>query len=478
MLRAQLEDSRTCRTAYCLGYCDKSPTILTEDASVFYGTSAVKLAAGELSDPPDEEPDIRCLDTEPIVTRRIGIGDFSSLEKASKAGAYSALQSALKHAPERVLKAVEKSGERGRGGAAFPTAVKWRSCADANGTGEAESSTATNSNRVQKYVIANGDEGDPGSFIDRLLLERDPHGVLEGLLLCAYAVGASEGIIFIRSEYPRAQEVMRRAVDEAREAGVLGDHILGSDFSCDVTVFTAMGSYVCGEETALINAIEGYRGEVRIRPPYPTQEGLFGKPTVVNNVETLVNIPIIVKDGAFNYRAIGTDYSSGTIAMCLNRGFRRPGVVEVEFGTTLRQVIDEAGGSATDRPLEAVLMGGPMGSLVFERDWDTPICYGAMKEKGLQLGHGGLIALGEKTDYLKLLEQLLEFMSEESCGKCVPCRIGSRRALNLVREKPLSESRESLRRVFNVMEAGSLCAFGQSMPNTLRQVMVAIGGQS
>jgi len=468
LLYEQFQDRGACKRAYCLGYCDRAPAVLTSDKSVYFGKSAEHLAAEHLSagmalEPPSDESSIRCLDAEPLVTRRIGRGDFSSLKSVREDGAYRALELVLQASPDEVLKAVEKSGERGRGGAAFPTGIKWRSCARAEGT--------------QKYVIANGDEGDPGSFIDRLLLERDPHGVLEGLLLCAYAVGASEGIVFIRSEYPRAREVMTQAIDEAYAERLLGDSIMGSDFSCDITVFNALGSYVCGEETALINAIEGFRGEVSIRPPYPTEEGLFGKPTVVNNVETLVNIPIIVERGAPKYRALGTEYSSGTIAMCLSSGFKRPGVVEVEFGTTIRNVVDEAGGSADGRPLEAILMGGPMGSLLLPELWDTPICYGVMKDKGLQLGHGGLVALPEGTDYRVLLEQLLEFMSDESCGKCVPCRLGSRRALNLVRNNDMTDISHDLLKVFNVMEAGGLCAFGQSMPDTLRQVFDAPGGR-
>jgi NADH:ubiquinone oxidoreductase subunit F (NADH-binding) len=362
--------------------------------------------------------------------------------------------------PADVLAVMERSGERGRGGAGFPTGVKWRLCAETPAD--------------ERYVIANGDEGDPGSFIDRVLMERDPHGVLEGLALCAYAVGARRGIVFIRSEYPRAIAVMRTAIAEARQAGLLGG--AGGGFNFEASVFPALGSYVCGEETALLNAIEGLRGEVRIRPPYPAQEGLYGRPTVINNVETLVNVPFILAHGADAYAALGTTESRGTKALCLNHGFARPGIVEVGFGESLRAVIEGAGGGgAGGKRIEAVLLGGPMGSVLMPDEWDVPVCHAAMTARGIRLGHGGLIALLEGTDYRAFFEHLLHFMMEESCGKCVPCRLGSRAAWNTLHQTNGHDPRPRLQRLCEVMEQGSLCAFGQNMPGPLRQLMERFG---
>jgi NADH:ubiquinone oxidoreductase subunit F (NADH-binding) len=245
---------------------------------------------------------------------------------------------------------------------------------------------------------------------------------------------------------------------------------LGSGFAFDVELVPGLGSYVCGEETALLNAIEGRRGEVRLRPPYPTEHGLYGHPTVVNNVETLGNIAWIVERGADAYAALGTDASSGTKAICLNHGFRRPGIVEVEFGTSLGDVIEEAGGGAHGQSLEAVLLGGPMGSLVAPADWDAPICYGAMGERGIQLGHGGVVAVPRGTDMPALMRHWLEFMRDESCGRCVPCARGSLQARALL-DDPGPSTHARLARLLDVMEAGSLCAFGQSMPGPMRQML-------
>lgn len=454
-----LQKHSKCQVAYCLGYCDRSPAVLDTQSQLLFGKRAKALvdeglaATVELS-----QLDVRCLAPEPMVTRRAG-DDYSQLEKARAAGAYSAWFKALEGSPEDILSTLERSGERGRGGAGFPTGQKWRSCAEAQGK--------------LRYVIANGDEGDPGSFIDRVLMENDPHGVIEGMLLCGYAVGASQGIVFIRSEYPQAIARMSEAIAQARAAGILGSE---GTFPMEISIFPGMGSYVCGEETAMLNAIEGLRGEVQIRPPYPTQEGLYGQPTVVNNVETLVNIAPILEKGAEAYSALGTEYSFGTKAMCLNHGFARPGIVEVEFGTTLRELIAEAGGSADGKPLEAVILGGPMGSLLLPEHWDVPICYKTMAERGIHLGHGGLVALPEGTDYRALLEHWLKFMMDESCGKCVPCRLGSQKAWHLVRNQiERSECRAQLERLFEVMEQGSLCAFGQYMPEPMRQMIEHFG---
>jgi NADH:ubiquinone oxidoreductase subunit F (NADH-binding) len=379
------------------------------------------------------------------------------LEEARASGVYSTFLSCLEDPPIKIIETIEQSGERGRGGAGFPTGKKWRSC----GETRAES----------HYVIANGDEGDPGSYIDRVLLENDPHGVIEGMLICAYAIGAKQGIIFIRSEYPKAIERMEAAVAAAYGAGILG---ASAAYPLDISIFPGMGSYVCGEETAMLNTIEGLRGEVRIRPPYPAQSGLYGMPTVVNNVETLVNIAGIVAKGAQAYRAMGTKQSAGTKAMCLDHGFARPGIVEVEFGMTIRELIDAAGGSANGKPLKAVILGGPMGSLLLPDEWDVPICYEAMAKSGIQLGHGGLVAVQTGTDYRELLRQWLKFMVDESCGKCVPCRLGSKQAWQAMQAEQISrEGEQDISRLLTVIEQASLCAFGQYIPVPMRKLLKA-----
>jgi NADH-quinone oxidoreductase subunit F len=419
-----------------------------------------ELLGGEPPAPPPRA-EVRCLAREPVVTRRLLAGGAADLDEARAHGVWAALEKALRAKPSAVLETMERSGERGRGGAGFPTAQKWRVCAGAPGK--------------PKYVIANGDEGDPGSYLDRVLMEEDPHAVLEGMALCAYAVGASHGIVFIRSEYPRALTVMSEAIHSARAAGLLGKKILGSRFSFEVEVFPALGSYVCGEETAMLSAIEGFRGEVRLRPPFPAIAGLYGKPTVINNVETLVNVPWIVNHGAAAYQALGTDASPGTKALCFNHGFARPGIVEVEFGMPLHEAIAEAGGGADGVRLEAVIVGGPMGSVVFPEHWDVPICYGAMAARSLQLGHGGLVALTAGADLAALIVQWLEFFQDESCGKCVPCRLGSRRALELARRMAAGEAvKEPLERLLEVIAQASLCAFGRNVPRPVAQLLARL----
>jgi len=340
-LGASLRSRFECQDVYCLGHCDRSPAVLNEAGEILTGNQARALANGASPLPLAEghRTSLRCLAPEPIVLRHLLKGNARDLGVARAQGVYQALAKALRGSPQELLDTVERSEQRGRGGAGFLTGAKWRGCARAPGQ--------------PKYVVVNGDEGDPGSFIDRMLMEDDPHSVLEGLILCAYAVGASQGIVFIRSEYPRAIAVMRQAVAAAYEQGILGASVMGSKFALEVSVCSGLGSYVCGEETAMLNAIEGWRGEVRIRPPYPAVEGLYGKPTVVNNVETLVSIPFIVERGPEFYAGLGTARSKGTKVFSLNHGFARPGLVEVEFGITLLEVIAEAGKGAGGVRLEA-----------------------------------------------------------------------------------------------------------------------------
>ncbi len=440
------------RRAYCLGFCDRGPARLHADGRV-------ELAGGRVL-PPGEDPgpELRCLAARPVVTRRLLAGaPCQGLVAAREAGAYRVLENALRGEPEAVLAAVERSGERGRGGAGYSTGAKWRACARAAGP--------------PRFVVANGDEGDPGSFVDRILMERDPHGVLEGLALCGFAVGAERGFVFVRSEYPAAAQRVERAIEEAREAGLLGSRPGGFD----VEVVRGRGSYVCGEETALLNALEGFRGEVRLRPPYPSEAGLRGHPTVVNNVETLVNVPTLVADPE-GYARLGTQASSGTKALSLGSGFARPGIVEVELGTTLARVVEEAGGGADGRAILALLVGGPMGSVVPPEQWETPICYAALREQDISLGHGGLVALLEGADLAALLRHWLRFAADESCGRCAPCALGSERARRLVEGDGAWGPREAeLRAALETMAAASLCAFGQLLPGPVLKLLELFG---
>ena len=344
-----------CERVSCLGHCDRSPVTL-DDSSL------------ECSDLPTE---IRCLAKSAVITKHVIDTSVVDIEDARAAGIYSEISKLAAYSPTGVVQKIIESKLRGRGGAGFSAGEKWKAAARASAD--------------EKYVIANGDEGDPGSFIDRVLMEDDPHTIIEGMLWCGYAIGARQGIIYIRSEYPRAIKIFRQAISDAREAGFLGEKIAGSGFDFDINVFPGMGSYVCGEETALIKSIEGLRGEVQLRPPYPAEFGLWGKPTVVNNVEPLANIPCIMRHGAQAWHAMGTETSAGTKAICLNAGFARPGIAEVEFGIRLREIIEEIGGGGRDeQPLAAVLVGGPTGSIVLPKDWDLPLCYDELRNHNIE----------------------------------------------------------------------------------------------
>ena len=426
------------RRVYCLGFCDRAPAALLPDGRVALGCRAPADLERATAQPPP--PAVRVAAREAVVLARLRHGDHSELGAARRAGVWEAWQRAHTRPAAELLDTIERSGEQGRGGAGFPTGRKWRACAAAAG--------------AARVAIANGDEGDPGSFVDRALMEHDPHALLEGLALCAHAVGAPEAIVFVRAEYPRAAQVLERAAAQARAAGLLD--------SLRVRIVRGKGSYVCGEETALLNAIEGRRGEVRLRPPYPAEHGLFGRPTVVNNVETLVNVPWIVARGAQAYRALGTPESPGTKVICLDHGFARPGLIEVEFGTPLRHVIETLGGGGADGlPLRAVVFGGPMGSVLGPERWDERVAYGP----GSRMGHAGLVAVSAGADLAALVRHWLEFMALESCGKCAPCALGSKRALALAAEPA------RLRELLGLIADASLCGFGQLLPGPVLELL-------
>ncbi len=448
------------RPAYCLGHCHRSPVVLDPRGGVLVEVDPSRILTRLAKPAPlPAAPRIDCLAPEPIVTRRVARGDFSPLGKARADGAWSVLEAALECPPQAVLAEVEASGERGRGGSGYPTGAKWRAAARLPGP---------------RVVIANGDEGDPGSFVDRVLLEHDPHGVLEGLALCAYAVGASEAVVFVRSEYPRALERMRIAVAEAERAGLLGERLCGRGPPLSVAVIEGFGRYVCGEETALIATLEGARGEARPRPPYPVERGLGGRPTVVNNVETLVNVPWIVERGARAFAAIGSEASNGTKALCLNVGFAQPGIVEVPFGIPLREVIQDWGATpCRSDELAGVLAGGPMGSFLAPEDCDVVLCWQALAKRDVRLGHGGLVAVHHDADLAALARHLLGFMAAESCGRCLPCRAGSASAHRLALED-LPAHAAAIRERLALMREASLCAFGRATPGPVEALLTRI----
>lgn len=377
---------------YCLGQCFAAPAV-----------------AG-----PQARPQVEVHARKAIVLERLANGGARTLSEYTAKGGYRALEKALALPPGQIVQAIETSALRGRGGAAFPIGRKWRAV-------RAQGNTP-------KFVIANADEGDAGAYIDRFLMEDDPFALLEGMTLAAYAVGARRGWIYLRAEYPTVRPVLEAAIGEARAGGLLGERILGRDFSFDLDVFVGRGSYLCGEETALIRSLEGHRPEVMARPPYPTEHGLFRKPTLVHNVETLVNVPWIVEHGGEAYRSLGFSNSRGTKVLSLNSLFQAPGLYEVEPGVTVRHIVEELGGGLRDgHRLRGVLIGGPLAGIIPPHLLDTPLGFEELQAIGASLGHGGVVAFDEHTPIAALMHHVFSFGAFESCGKCTPCRLGSRR---------------------------------------------------
>ncbi|MBN1824680.1 MAG: 4Fe-4S binding protein [Candidatus Eisenbacteria bacterium] len=389
-----------------------------------------------------------------LVLRNCGVIDPTDLDHYLARDGYRALERALAGKPEDVLETVKASGLRGRGGAGFPTWMKWNFCRQA-GDG-------------QKYMICNADEGDPGAFMNRSLIEGDPHAVLEGLVLAAYTIGASQAYIYIRAEYPLAIQRLEEAIGQMREIGVLGENILGSGFSLDITIKEGAGAFVCGEETALIASIEGKRGMPSSRPPFPAQSGLHGRPTIINNVETLGTLPNIIRNGAEWYTRYGVDTSRGTKTFALAGKVRRTGLIEVPLGTKLRTIIEEIGGG-TQKPFKAVQTGGPSGGCLSAEFLDTPITYENLAQAGSIMGSGGLIVLDEDTCVVDLAKYFLRFTQSESCGKCVPCRVGTRHLYNILDRITCGEGEpddiRKLETLGEVIRGASLCGLGQTAPN-------------
>jgi NADH:ubiquinone oxidoreductase subunit F (NADH-binding) len=358
--------------------------------------------------------------------------------------------------PEDVIEEVEQSGLRGRGGAGFPTGIKWGLCRKSLGD--------------EKYLICNADEGDPGAFMDRSVLEGDPYSVLEGMLIAAYAIGATEGYIYCRAEYPLALERVNTAIQKAREYGLLGKNILGLGFDFDISIKYGAGAFVCGEETALMASVEGKRGVPRPRPPYPATSGLWGKPTNINNVETLANLPIIISKSANWYRQFGTAKSKGTKTFSLAGKVKRTGLIEIPFGTTLREIIYTIGGGILgDKQFKAVQTGGPSGGCLSAEFLDMPIDYENMEEAGSIIGSGGMIVADEDTCIVDLAKFFFTFIQAESCGKCAPCRVGTRQMLDILDRITKGEGKPEdiyqLQRLSMIVKDGSLCALGGTAPN-------------
>ena len=427
---ATKQQSRT----YCLGKCYEAPS-----------SSAGKSV-----------PRIETRTGTPIVLDNISGGPVTSLAIYKKKNGFKALQKALEMDPAEVVNEIDRSLLRGRGGAGFPTGKKWASVLSQDSS--------------EKYIVVNADEGDPGAYIDRMLMEMDPFKLLEGSMIAGYATGAKSGYIYIRREYPQAIESVSSAIGEMQDAGYLGSGIMGSEFSFGFRVVSGRGSYVCGEETSLLRSIEGRRPEVGLRPPYPTEKGLFGKPTVVNNVETLANVPWIINHGAARFSEIGFSKSRGTKAISLNSLFRNPGLYEVEMGTTLEEIVIGIGGGLKSGKLNGIIVGGPIAGIMHPSKFATRMGYEEMKAAGGELGHGGIVAFDESTSIRDLIAHVSSFVAYESCGKCTPCRLGSRAVENIFsgNNKGKPWTRNDYEIISDTLLETSLCGLGGGLGEFLK----------
>ncbi len=451
----------------CLGQCDRAPAAFLQfagegDSAVApAGPALVSLAAeGQL--PSGVRPAVTGDAGERRLLARIGEVDPTSLDAYRESGGYQALQRAVEIGPEGVVEEVKASRIRGRGGAAFPMGIKWEAVARADG--------------AAKYVVCNADESEPGTFKDRVLLEEDPFAIVEALSIAGLAVGAGKGYLYVRGEYPLGRRRVEEAAAQARAAGLLGSDIAGSGAAFDIEVRSGAGAYICGEETALFNSIEGFRGEPRNKPPFPTQVGLFGGPTVVNNVETLANVPAIVLGGGEAFAAIGTEESTGPKLFCLSGSVARPGVYEVEFGATLGEVLELAGGAKGG--VSAILLGGAAGSFVTADMMDLPLTFEDTRAAGVSLGSGVIMPFKKGTDFEAVLHRISAFFRDESCGQCVPCRVGTVRqeeALHRITTgSPLGSVTAEialLDDVDRVMRDASICGLGQTAGVAIRSAI-------
>lgn len=462
----------------CFGLCAQGPIVIIYPEAVFYHHVQAKhakkivsehLIKGKLvekllyHDSETKEVINKLMDTpfyhkqKRVALRNCGRINPERIEEYIAFDGYQALATVVnEYSRDDVLSTLETSGLRGRGGAGFPTFMKW--------------SFAKASQSDQKYVICNADEGDPGAFMDRSVLEGDPHAVIEAMAIAGYTIGANQGYIYVRAEYPIAVNRLRIAIKQAREEGVLGKNIFGSDFSFDLDLRLGAGAFVCGEETALLESIEGHRGEPRPRPPFPAVKGLFGKPTIVNNVETLANIPQIILKGPEWFAGFGTEQSKGTKVFALGGKIQNTGLVEIPMGTTLREIVEDIGGGIPDgKKFKAAQTGGPSGGCIPSEHYDVPIDYENLKKIGSMMGSGGLIVMDEDNCMVDIAKFFLEFTVEESCGKCVPCRVGTKRLLELLDKitmgKATLEDLDKMEELCHHIQENSLCGLGQTAPN-------------
>ena len=392
-----------------------------------------------------------------IALRHCGVLNPESIAEYEAAGGYTAIRRALfESTPEAVIEEIKTSGLAGRGGAGFPTWFKWNAAREAKGE--------------EKYLICNADEGDPGAFMDRAVIEGDPHGLIEGMLIGAYAIGAKEAIVYVRAEYPLAIKRLQKAIEQATEKGYLGEHIFGSAYSCTMRIKAGAGAFVCGEETALIESLEGSRGMPRLKPPFPAEAGYWHKPSNINNVETFANVPWILENGGAAFAAMGTEGSKGTKVFALTGKVRRGGLVEIPMGKTLRDVIFDIGGGIRDgKRFKAVQMGGPSGGCIPESLLDTVIDYKALGATGAIMGSGGMVVMDESTCMVGMAKFFLDFTAKESCGKCVHCRLGTKRMLEVLTRITEGEGKpgdiELLEELCAGVKDGALCGLGQTAPN-------------
>lgn len=476
----------------CLGLCERAPAVLVTSAGKQSHERVLAPASAEAVQSLVNDAVHGRLPTEPDVLNvqtsvpqaaqkreashlrllhRIAHGGASTLETYQRLGGYEGLRKALELGPEGTLREISVSKLLGRGGAAFPTAKKWEALFLQRHLLQQDPARS-------HYVVCNADESEPGTFKDRILMEGDPFAVLEGMTIAGLVTGARQGYIYLRGEYPLAAERMQRAIDSVRENGLLGDNILGSGLQFNIEIRRGAGAYICGEETALFNSIEGYRGEPRNKPPFPTQSGLFRQPTVVNNVETLVNVPGIIREGGAAYAKLGTDNSAGTRLFCLCGHVARPGVYEIAMGTTLRRLIDLAGGAAGSGKLQAVLLGGAAGTFVGPQELDTPLTFEGTRAIGATLGSGVVMLFDDTVDLRRILLRIASFFRHETCGQCVPCRVGvvrQQEALQrLVNSNPFGSAAQEitlLREMAQAMRDASICGLGQTAASALESAL-------
>lgn len=434
----------------CLGLCEHAPALLVKGEPVI--TKDLQ-SWEEIFEPSRKRPQTVIGGDVHRLTKNCGKGSRTNLDQYLASGGYAGLRKAISLSPKEVISQVKESGLVGRGGAAFPTGMKWEG--------------AANADEKEKYLVCNGDEAEPGTFKDRVLMEDDPHLIIEGMLIAAYAIGSQKGYYYIRGEYLTSYKYAKLAVEEARQAGFLGENILGSGFSFDIEIRRGAGAYVCGEETALFESIEGKRGFPRVKPPFPTTHGLFGKPTVINNVETLANIPVIFTLGVKEYKSIGTVKSPGSKLFCLSGDVKQPGLYEVPFGVTLRYMVENlAGGMRSDHPLQALLIGGAAGAMASPSQLDVSLSFEELRREGLPLGSGVITVFDETRDLRDVLLRLANFFAEESCGKCFPCQLGTQRQYEIMKRITKRNVKNSdindLEDIIVTMTDSSLCGLGQT----------------